>query len=360
VAEEAARRLTTLLGVDLAVIGAPMGGGPTTPELVAAVSNAGGLGSFAGAYLTPEQIRDGAAAVRARTDRPFAVNLFAGGIETRSVDPEPMLALLAPLHERYGIPPPQAPSPVADSFGAQLEAAFATGAPVLSFTFGLPGDAAIARLRAAGRIVIGTATTLGEALRCEAAGCDAIVVQGAEAGGHRGTFLVPFASAMVGTAALVPQVVDRIRVPVIAAGGIVDRRGVAAVRALGASGVQCGTAFLDTVEAGTTVAHRHALAAATEDETVVTRAFTGRPARVLSNALQRALDAHPEAILPFPLQSMVTRPLRTAAAKEQDAEYLALLAGQGAPLMRHQARAAEIVAELAAGFACDQPSTSSG
>jgi nitronate monooxygenase len=342
--------LTTLLGVEIPVIGAPMAGGPSTPELVAAVSNAGGLGSLGAAYLPPEQIHAAVTAVRALTDRPFAVNLFAGGIETRSVEPGPMLALLAPLHERYELPPPQPPPAAVDSFPAELDAALASGAPILSFTFGLPDDATIARLRAAGRVVIGTATTVREALRCEAAGCDAIVAQGAEAGAHRGTFLVPFEAGMVGTIALVPQIVDRVRVPVIAAGGIVDRRGAAAARALGASGVQCGTAFLDTVEAGTSVPHRHALEAAADDETVITRAFSGRPARGLSNALQRAVDAHAEAILPFPLQNALTRPLRAAAAKAHDAEYLSLWAGQAAALMKHHVRAAEVVGELAAGF----------
>lgn len=342
--------LLALLRVERPVVCAPMAGGPSTPDLAAAVSEAGGLGSLGCAYLSPQQIADAVGATRARTAKPFAVNLFAGGIERRSVDPGPMLALLAPLHERFGIPPPQPPPDPGDPFAAELEAALDTGAPVLSFTFGLPAPETIARLKAAGRVVIGTATTVGEALRCEAAGCDAVVAQGAEAGAHRGTFLVPFEAGMIGTIALIPQVVDAVRIPVIAAGGIADRRAVRAVRALGAAGVQCGTAFLDTHEAGTTAPHRHALAAAAEDETVVTRAFSGRPARGLVNALERAVDARPDAILPYPQQNALTRPLRNAAAKANDAEYLSLWAGQAVPLIAHHVPAAAVVAELAAGF----------
>src|SRR5947209_3385958 len=327
-----------------------MAGGFDTPELVAAVSNAGALGSTGAAYLTPAAIREHVDAIRARTQRPFSANLFAGGIESRDVDPTAMLALMAPLQERFGLPPPVAPGAWPYDFDEQLDALVAADVRIISFTFGLPPDDRIARLRADGRVVIGTATTVAEALRCEAAGCSAVIAQGTEAGGHRGTFLGTFASGLTGLIALVPQIVDAVKIPVLAAGGIMDRRGVAAARALGASGVMCGTAFLDTVEAGTSAAHRRALAAARDDETVITRAFSGRPARGLANAFEPAASARPDAILPYPQQNALTRPLRTAAAAANDPEYLSLWAGQATPLATHDAHAADVVAELAAGW----------
>ena len=327
-----------------------MAGGFSTPDLVAAASNAGALGSVGAAYLTPDAMREEISAVRARTQRPFSVNLFAGGIESRAVDPGAMLALLAPLHERFGLEPPAAPGVWPYVFADQLAAIEDAGVRIVTFTFGLPDDATIARLRAGGAVVIGTATTVGEALRCEAAGCDAVVAQGSEAGAHRGTFDGPFERAMIGTVALVPQIVDAVRIPVIASGGIVDRRGSAAARALGASAVQCGTAFLDTVEAGTSAPHRHALAAALDRDSIVTRSWSGRPARGLANAFTDAVDARSDAILPFPQQNALTRPLRTAASAANEPEYVSLWAGQAAPLIGHGVRAADVVAELAAGF----------
>lgn len=342
--------LRNLLGIEVPVVQAPMAGGPTTPELVGAVCAAGALGSLGAAYLAPPALRDEIAAIRARTDRPFAINLFVGGYETRAVDPQPMLDVLAPLHERFGIPPPSAPSAAENPFAAELDVLIEERVPVASFTFGLPDDAQMERLLEAGILIVGTATTVAEAVRCEAAGCHVVVAQGFEAGGHRGTFAGAFEPAMIGTIALVPQIVDAVHVPVLAAGGIMDRRGAAAARALGASGVQCGTAFLDAREAGTPVAHRRALGAARDTDTVVTRAFSGRPARGLVNALEQSIDARPDAILPYPMQNALTRPLRTAAAKAEDPEYLSLWAGQGAPLLRRDAYARDIVAELAAGF----------
>ncbi|HEY6233654.1 MAG TPA: nitronate monooxygenase [Candidatus Elarobacter sp.] len=343
--------LRTLLGTALPIVQAPMAGGFNTPDSVAAASNAGVLGSTGAAYLTPAAIREHVAAIRARTASPFSVNLFAGGDrESHDVDPAPMLALLAPLHERFGLPPPVAPGPWPYDFGEQLAALVEVDVRIVSFTFGLPSDDTIARLRADGRVVIGTATNVAEALRCEAAGCSALIAQGTEAGGHRGTFIGEFASSLTGLMALVPMIVDAVKIPVLAAGGIMDRRGVAAARALGASGVVCGTAFMDVVEAGTSAAHRRALATARDGETVITRAFSGRPARGLANTFERAADARPDDILPYPKQNALTRPLRTAAAAANDPEYLSLWAGQATPLAMRGVRTADVVAELAAGW----------
>ena len=195
-------------------------------------------------------------------------------------------------------------------------------------------------------LVIGTATTVGEAVSLETAGVDAIVTQGSEAGGHRGTFAGTFEAGLVGTMALVPQVVDAVKVPVIASGGIMDGRGIAAALALGASAVQMGTAFLTCHEAGIPDAYKEAILRAHEDETRLTRAFSGRPARGIVNRFMTEIDRTPESILSFPLQNALTRPLRSEAARQGRAELLSLWAGQAARLARRQS-AADLVARLA-------------
>jgi nitronate monooxygenase len=219
---------------------------------------------------------------------------------------------------------------------------------VLSFTFGLLPDAVVAAAAARGIALIGTATTVAEARALEQAGVAAIVAQGSESGGHRGTFLGDFAAAQVGTIALVPQIVDAVAVPVIASGGIMDGRGIAAALALGAAGVQLGTAFLTCREAGVVDAYKDAILHAAETDTRVTRAFSGRPARGIANRFMREIEnGDAGAVAPFPLQNALTRPLRSAAARQGRAEFLSLWAGQGAPLARRQG-AAELVARLVA------------
>lgn len=337
------------LGVAHPIIQAPMAGGATTPELVAAVSNAGGLGFIGAAYLTPQALRDAIAAVRARTDGPFGVNLFAGGYEEaeRSVDPQPMLAVIARHHAALGLPEPVAPALAPDPFPAQLEVVIETGVPVFSVTFGLPEVADIERLHARGALVLGTATTVEEARRLAAAGVDGVIAQGSEAGAHRGTFAAPFEMAMTGTLALVPQIVDAVGgLPVIAAGGIMDGRGIVAAEALGAAAVQMGTAFLTSDEAGIPDAYKDRLRHASEDSTKLTRAFSGRPARGVVNAFMREAE-ETGAILPYPLQNDLTRPMRAAAGKAGDTERLSLWAGQGVRLAR-RLPAADLVRRLAA------------
>jgi nitronate monooxygenase len=219
---------------------------------------------------------------------------------------------------------------------------------VFSFTFGIPDGALIEAFQGAGSRVFGTATTVAEARELAAAGVDAVVAQGSEAGAHRATFAGAFDRAMVGTLALVPQVVDAVDVPVIASGGIMDGRGIVAAEALGAAGVQLGTAFLVTDEAGTSHTYRDALLRARDDQTVVTSAFSGRPARGIINAFIRQMS-EPDAPepLPFPVQNALTGPMRHAAALQGDADRLALWAGQGAPLAR-AISAGELVARLVA------------
>lgn len=330
------------------VIQAPMAGSDT-PALVAAVSEAGGLGVIGAAYLSPQQIREAAAAVRATTTRPFGINLFAPlPAPEPPADANAALDAVAPFCEELALPRPQMPAAPADTFAAQVEAVLESGASLFSVTFGLPGPDVVAAVKAKGMLFAATATTVEEAKAVEAAGADLVVAQGSEAGGHRGTFATEFSAGMVGTMALVPQVVDAVRVPVVASGGIMDGRGIAASLALGASAVQMGTAFLTCTESGIVDAYRQAILSAREDGTRVTRAFSGRPARGIVNRFMTEVERTdgPEAILPFPLQNALTRPLRTAAAKQGRAEFLSLWAGQGVRMARRQS-AAELVARLA-------------
>jgi nitronate monooxygenase len=341
--------LTQQLGLSYPIIQAPLAGGGDTPALVAAVCEAGALGFIGAAYLTPSQIVEASRAVRARTARPFGINLFAPlGAPVPPGDPRPALERVAPFYAELGLSPPTVPVPPTDAFAEQFAAALASGASVFSFTFGILPASAIEAVKARGLFLVGTATTVEEAVALEKAGVDAVVTQGSEAGGHRGTFAGDFDAGMIGTMALVPQVADAVTVPVIASGGIMDGRGIAAALALGASAVQMGTAFLTCDEAGVPDAYKEAILTAREHDTRLTRAFSGRPARGITNRFMLEVERGDaaDAILPFPLQNSLTRPLRNAAAKQGRAEFLSLWAGQGLRLARRQAAAA-LVARLA-------------
>jgi nitronate monooxygenase len=334
--------LTRALGLAHPIIQAPMGGANATPpELVAAVSESGALGFLGAAYMKPEEIGAACRAVRALTARPFGINLFAPlPAPPLPADPAPALARLAVYHAELGLAPPTLPGDATLAFADQLSAALEGGARVLSFTFGLLPPEAVEAIRARSVYLIGTATTVDEALALAGSGVDAIVAQGSESGGHRGTFAAPFEGALIGTTALVPQIVDAVRVPVIASGGIMDGRGIVAALALGASAVQMGTAFLVCDECGAAPAWKAAVPRARAEDTRVTRAFSGRPARGIANRVMTELDDTPGAILPYPQQNALTRAMRSAAARADRPEYLSLWAGQGAPLARAQPAAA--------------------
>jgi len=350
------------------IIQAPMAGGGDTPELVAAVCNAGGLGFIGAAYLSPAQIAEFAQAVRARTQHAFGINLFAP-LPVPPVDTAPTLDWLKPWYAELGVPLPTGLNPGLDNFDARLEAALDSGAAFLSFTFGLLPDAAVGAIRRRGLYLLGTATTVAEGLALQNSGVDAVIAQGSEAGGHRGSFLSVeeadaasdnfarrhlrehpqrmFEANMIGTMALVPPMVDALRIPVIASGGIMDGRGIAAALALGAGAVQMGTAFLTCPEAGIPEAHKQAILDARDNETRTTRAFSGRPARGIVNRFMVETEAGGvRAQLPFPWQNAATRPLRSAAVAQGRSEYLSLWAGQGVRMSRRQG-AGELVARLA-------------
>jgi nitronate monooxygenase len=323
------------LGVRYPLIQAPMGGGCSTPAMAVAVCEAGGLGTLAAAYLSPEDILQATAEIRRGTGRAFGVNLFAPlPVPPRPTDTLAALEALQPVHAELGLPPPQLPQQPMYSFDEQLAACLEGGPAVFSFTFGLLPASAADAIKARGCFLIGTATTVNEAIALHDSGVDAVVAQGAEAGAHRGTFAVSFAEGLIGTMALVPQVVDAVPIPVIASGGIMDGRGVVAALALGASAVQMGTAFLTTDEAMIPAAYKEALLTTAEDRTRITTAFSGRAARGIVNHFMEQAESSPNAILPYPWQNALTRPMRTAAAKAGRAEYLSLWAGQGVRLAR--------------------------
>jgi len=323
------------------------GANATPPALIAAVSNAGGLGFLGAAYMPPEQIVREIAAIKSLTMQPFGINLFVPtAVPDLPADITSAVSRIAPFHAELGIPQPAPPALPKFSFEDQLSVVLESDVRVVSFTFGLLPDGATDRIKARGVYLIGTATTVQEARLLERAGVDAVVAQGSEAGAHRGTFAASFEASMVGTMALVPQMVDAVRIPVIAAGGIMNGRGISAAMQLGASAVQMGTAFLVTDECGIAEAYKQLLLAAHDDATRVTRAFSGRPARGLVNRAMMEIERDGgAAILPYPYQNALTRPMRSAAAQQNRPEFLSLWAGQGAGLARRMP-AAELVATL--------------
>ncbi|MFT4283933.1 MAG: nitronate monooxygenase, partial [Protaetiibacter sp.] len=270
-------------------------GGLSNVELTAAVSELGGLGQYGLYGYSPDRIRDTVAALRAATDAPFGLNLWLPTGEEATpaeVDVAAATAALAPFYAELGMEPPTAPAAFLPSVDDQLDAVLDARPAVLSVVYGVPSRELVAAARDRGIRVLGTATAVAEARALEAGGVDAIVASGAEAAGHRVSFLRAAEDSLVGTLALVPQVADAVGVPVIAAGGIADRRGVAAALALGADGVLVGTAFLATRQSAATEAHRRAIRAASDDGTVLTRAMSGRLARGIPNRAVRTIEAN--------------------------------------------------------------------
>ena len=329
------RFLLSKLGVHLPIIQAPMGGA-TTPALVASVANAGGLGSLAAGYLSPEEIREVVRETRALTKHPFNVNLFVPNVVDLSPEKINKSNLILNAYRTVlGIPsvePTKSAVISFESFDDQLQVLLEEKVPIVSFTFGIPSTDSIKKLKEGGAIVIGTATTVKEGLMLEANQCDVIVAQGSEAGGHRGTFNGPLRTSLIGTMALVPQMVDRIKIPVIAAGGIMDGRGLAASLNLGASAVQMGTAFLTCTESSISKGYQEAILSSTEESAVLTSAFTGKFARAIENRFVKEMKEHEGSLPDYPIQHKLTLGIRQAAAKQHRPELMFLLAGQGTRL----------------------------
>lgn len=343
--------LQELLGIELPIIQAPMAG-VQGAALAVAVSNAGGLGSLPCATLGLDAMRSELAAIRAQTSKPFNVNFFCHTPPTADAQREAAWrAALAPYYREFGIDAERVPSGTGRSpFSAEAADVLSEfEPPVVSFHFGLPSTELLARVRAWGAKVLASATTVDEALWLEAHGVDAIIAQGLEAGGHRGMFLSDDLTTQVGTFALIPQIVQRVRVPVIAAGGIADARGVAAALALGAAGVQVGTAYLLCPEATTSAVHRAALKSEAARHTALTNLFTGRPARGIVNRLMRELGPISDAPPAFPLAAAAIAPLRSRAESQGSGDFSPLWCGQNASGCR-EIPAAQLTQELAVGL----------
>lgn len=325
-----------------------MAGGWTTPELVAAVSEAGGLGMLAGGRVTADRLRELIRATRALTSRPFGLNLQVPIVSpeeaARPGNPEP----LRRLRVEQGLAPEPAASPAWVGPDEAAAIALGEGIRILSVVMG-PAGAWLSEARGAGALVMATITSVVEALEVEADGVDVVIAQGAEAGGHRSTFRpgAPDRWPLIGTMALVPQVVDAVKLPVIAAGGIMDGRGVIAALALGAEAVQLGTRFLLARESGATPAYRRRLLQADETATVVTDAYTGRPARAIRNRFLERMTEEGAAPLPWPRQGALGAELYRASFAA-DGEWAPLLAGQGLRLAIREQDAGDIMRELSA------------
>src|SRR3954471_9685597 len=325
-------RLTALLRIRYPILSGAFGG-LSSVALTAAVSEGGGLGAYGLYGYSPEQIERTVADLRAATSGPFLLNLWVVD-EADAAPPHPAVLAAAaerlrPFYADLGIEVPPAPARLLPSFPAQVDAVLEARPAAVGFVFGLPDADVLGSLHDAGIAVIGTATTVEEAVFLDSAGVDAVIASGSEAGGHRVSFLRPAEESLVGTLALVPQVVDAVSVPVIAAGGIADGRGVAAAAVLGADGVQIGSAFLATRQSAASEGYRRAIASDRSRTTVLTRASSGRLARGIPNRLTREAGDAPA---PFPLQNWLTGAFRRVAADRDETELLALWCGQAGPL----------------------------
>lgn len=339
--------VTQLLNIKYPIIQAPMAGGVTTPELVAAVSNAGGLGMLGAGYLSPEQMQKSIQKIRQITKNPFGVNLFIP--ERSDVTQEEIDKTnewLRPFREELNITAtPEVKNSDASLFEKQLEIMVEEQVPICSFTFGLPSKVVVQQLKERNIVVIGTATTVKEAIANEEIGMDIVVAQGSEAGGHRGTFMGAYEGAMIGTMALVPQMADHVKIPVIAAGGIMDGRGTLAALVLGAQAVQMGTAFITTVESGANELHKSAILGCAEDQLAVTSVFSGKPARGIRNEFMMKMAEHEKEILNYPMQNSLTAQIRGEAAKQCRPEFMSLWCGQNPRLSKRQT-ASEVILDI--------------
>jgi nitronate monooxygenase len=341
--------LQSLVGVELPIIQAPMAGVQGS-ALAVAVSDAGGLGSLPGALLSPEALREELAAIMAQTSRPYNVNFFCHALASPDAEREAAWrATLAPYYEEFGLDV----STIAAGGGRAPFSAVVADVldefrpAVVSFHFGLPSPELLARVRNWGSKVLSSATTVDEARWLEARGVDAIIAQGFEAGGHRGMFLSDDLTTQVGTLALVPQIVNAVKTPVIAAGGIADAKGVAAALALGAAGVQVGTAYLLCPEATTSAVHRAALKSEAARHTALTNVFTGRPARAIVNRVMKEVGPISAAAPAFPLAASAIAPLRANAESLGSGDFSPLWSGQNASGCK-EIPAARLTRELAA------------
>lgn len=332
------KSLINKLKITVPIVQAPMAGGATTAKLVAAVSNAGGLGSFGAGYLSPPKIREGIRAIRELTDKPFAVSLFVPSIFDREKNQDSIKKMNDKLNfyrKQLGIPE-QSPSPAAqeEDFAEQVKVIIEEKVPVFSFTFGIPSPEIITKLKENNIVIMGTATTVAEAVALEKQQCDIVVAQGSEAGGHRASFLNHSRFSQIGTMALVPLIVDHVKVPVLASGGIADGRGLVAALALGAGGVQIGTRFLTCPESGFPEVYKQIVLKSTEESTAITNKYTGKEVRAITNSYitQMEEEFKDDDMPSYPVPHYMTQDIRQHAAKTNNPSFMSIWAGQAVSL----------------------------
>jgi nitronate monooxygenase len=344
--------VTRFLKIRYPIVQGPFGGGSSSVELAAIVSNLGGLGSFGAQHLAPDRIKDLVADLRERTAAPFAVNLWVDNADAAMADFDAQafarhVEQLKPVFTSLGLDLPAFPNRFGQDFDEQAEALIEAAPPAFSFVFGIPSPDILKACRERGIVTIGNATTVDEARAIEEAGVDMLVATGAEAGGHRVSFLHAADAVLMGNFSLLPQVRDAVRLPVILAGGIADGRGIAAALALGADAVQVGTAFLACDESGAEPLHKAALFSEQARQTTLTRAFSGRLARSIRNGFSEHAASDPGAIAPYPAQNWLVRALRAAAVAQGRSDLIPLYAGQSASLLHHHS-ASELFGALVA------------
>src|SRR3954471_10340394 len=344
-------KLCEILGIDYPIIQAGMAGGPTTVELVASVSNAGGLGTLGAAYMKPEEIITAIRRIKEQTSKPFAVNLFCTEWQDQSTGVDESQKVLKAIRAKLGMKGLEHKVVTNNFFEEQFDVLMKEKVPVISTAFGILPREKMAAVKNSGMLVTTMVTTVREAKLAEDVGADILIAQGSDAGGHRGTFEIEENKhgAAIGTFSLVPQVVDAVSVPVVAAGGIMDSRGLVAALALGALGVQMGTAFLTTLESGAHPVYKQALSKSTEESTVITKVFSGRPARGIKNAFIQAYQDTFVSPADFPTQNTLTNDIRREAALQNNPEYMSLWAGQATRLLQNEVSVGKLISDLVAG-----------
>jgi nitronate monooxygenase len=332
--------VTELLNIEYPIIQAPMAGGITTSKLVLEVSDSGGLGMIGAGYMTPDQMRDQIREIKQLTTEIFGVNLFVPHeFHVTPDEIETANEMLKPVREELKLNPEQELDiPVykhhLETFSEMIQIVIEEKIGVCSFTFGLPSKEVIRELKAHNIILLGTATTVREAIEAENTGMDAVIVQGSEAGGHRGNFISGDKESLIGLMSLIPQVADNVRIPVIAAGGIMDGRGLMASLCLGAKAVQMGTAFLTCTESGAHQLYKNAILNASEDQMVLTNAFSGKWARGIKNQFIEQMEEKAVSFPDFPVQNALTQPIRKASAAQNNPEFMSLWSGQSPRLAK--------------------------
>jgi nitronate monooxygenase len=338
-------KATEMLGIDYPIMQGPFGGGLSSVELVATVSNAGGLGGYGAYTLSPAEIIEVNNKIKAATNKPYNINLWVSDNDvpdgTVTDDQyEQAVKIFKPYFDEAGIAIPGKPAPFKSRFENQVQVIIDIRPKLFSFTFGIPSADILEQSRRAGIKTAGAATTLDEALALEAAGVDLIIASGFEAGGHRPSFMAPAEQSITGTFVLLQLIKEKVKTPVIAAGGIANGRGVAAALTLGADAAQIGTAFLATDESGALPVHRQMLFSDAARYTTLSRAFTGRLGRGISSRIAKDLSGKEKEFLPFPLQTTFMSPLRKAALDQQKWDMILFWGGQIAPILKHRKAAA--------------------